>query len=87
MLAKVGKCFRCGSTEIEDRPVEEFVRQGRYVVALRVPANVCSNCGEQYFERDQVAMFEDVRRRLEHGDLEGFRVTGEVLELVATSPR
>jgi YgiT-type zinc finger domain-containing protein len=85
MLAKVSKCFRCGSTEIEDRPVEEFVRHGRYVVALRVPANVCSNCGEQYFERDQVTMFEDVRRRLEHGDLEGFRVTGEVLEPVAAS--
>jgi len=87
MLAKLSKCFRCGSTEIEDRPVEEFVRQGRYVVALRVPANVCSNCGEQYFERDQVAMFEDVKRRLEHGDLEGFRVTGEVLEPVAASSR
>jgi YgiT-type zinc finger domain-containing protein len=85
MLAKLSKCFRCGSTDLEDRPVEEFVRQGRYVVALRVPANVCANCGEQYFERDQVALFEDVRRRLEHGDLEGFRVTGEVLEPVLSS--
>lgn len=87
MLAKLSKCVRCGSTEIEDRPVEELVKQGRYVVALRVPANVCCNCGEQYFERDQVAMFEDVRRRLAHGDLEGFRVTGEVLEPVAAASR
>jgi len=85
MPAKASKCFRCGSTEIEDRPVEEFVRQGRYVVALRVPVNVCANCGEQYFERDQVTLFEDVRRRLEHGNLEDFRVTGEVLEPVASS--
>jgi YgiT-type zinc finger domain-containing protein len=87
MLANLSQCFRCGSTEIADRRVDEFVRRGRYVVALRVPANVCSNCGEQYFERDQVAMLEDVRRRLEHGDLEGFRVTGEVLEPLATSSR
>jgi YgiT-type zinc finger domain-containing protein len=87
MLAQLSRCLRCGSTEIEDRPVEEFVRQGRYVVALRVPANVCSNCGEQYLERDQVAMFEDVKRRLEHGDLEGFRVTGEVLEPVVAPSR
>jgi len=87
MLAKLSRCLRCGSTEIEDRSVEELVRQGRYVVALRVPANVCSHCGEQYFEKDQVEMFEDVRRRLEHGDLEGFRVTGEVLEPVTASPR
>jgi hypothetical protein len=46
------------------------------VVALRVPANFCSNCGEQYFERAEVALFEDVRRRLERGQLDGFRVTG-----------
>ena len=85
MLAKLSRCFRCGSTEIADRPVEEFVRQGRYVVALRVPANVCSNCGEQYFERDHAALFEDVRRRLGNGDLEGFRVTGEVLEPVTSA--
>jgi YgiT-type zinc finger domain-containing protein len=83
MLATLSKCLRCGSTEIENRTVEEFVRRGRYVAALRVPANVCANCGEQYFERAQVAAFEDVRYRLERGALEGFRVTGEVLEPVA----
>jgi hypothetical protein len=32
-------------------------------------------------------MFEDVRRRLEHGELEGFRVTGEVLEPVGAWSR
>ena len=87
MLARLTQCFRCGSREIEGRPVEELIRRGRYVVALRMPANVCSNCGEQYFEKDQTAMFEDVRRRLERGNLEGFRVTGEVLEPVTASPR
>ena len=87
MPTTLSKCVRCGSTAIEDRSVEELVRQGRYVVALRVPANVCANCGEQYFARDQVAQFEDVRRRLAHGDLEGFRVTGEVLEPVGATSR
>ena len=33
-MTKLSKCFRCGSTAIEDRPVEELVRQGRYVVAF-----------------------------------------------------
>jgi hypothetical protein len=32
-------------------------------------------------------MFEDVKRRLEHGDLEGFRVAGEVLEPVVAPSR
>ncbi len=85
MTARLSKCFRCGSTEIEDRPVEELVRQGQYVVALRFSANVCSNCGERFLERDHVTMIEDVRSRLERGELQGFRVTGELLELVGTS--
>ena len=84
MSAKLSKCFRCGSTAIQDRLVEEFVRQGQYVVALRLPANVCSNCGERYFDRDNARQIEDVRSRLERRDLEGFRVTGELLEPVGT---
>ena len=83
-MTNLSKCFRCGSTEIQDRSVEKLVHQGRYVVALRVPADVCVNCGEQYFDRDQVAMFEDVRRRIGFGDLEGFKVTGELLEPVGS---
>ena len=85
MLAKLSKCFRCGSADIEERSVEELVRQGQYVVALRLSANVCSNCGERYLERDDVTMIEDVRRRLDRGDLEGFRVTGDLLELAGAS--
>jgi YgiT-type zinc finger domain-containing protein len=85
MSAKLSKCFRCGSSDIEERSVEELVRQRQYVVALRLPANVCSNCGERYLGRDDVTMIEDVRRRLERGDLEGFRVTGELLEVVGAS--
>jgi YgiT-type zinc finger domain-containing protein len=85
MLAKLSKCFRCGSSDIEERTVEELVRQGQYVVALRLSANVCSRCGERYLERDDVKMIEDVRQRLDRGDLEGFRVTGDLLELVGAS--
>jgi YgiT-type zinc finger domain-containing protein len=87
MMAKLSKCFRCGSREIEERPVEQLVRQGRYVVALRVPADVCSSCGERYFEGDSVRMFESVKARIQRGDLEGFRVTGELLEPVTASSR
>jgi hypothetical protein len=32
-----------------------------------------------------VKQIEDIRRRLEQRELAGFRVTGELLELVATS--
>jgi YgiT-type zinc finger domain-containing protein len=82
VTAKLGRCFRCGTGEIDQRIVEELVRRGRYVVAIRLSAEVCSNCGERYFEGEDVAMIEDVRVRLERGELDGFRITGELLELV-----
>jgi YgiT-type zinc finger domain-containing protein len=85
MVPKMSKCFRCGSTEIEERIVEEFVRQGSYVVAIRLDANVCRSCGEKYFEHDDALTIEDVRKRLERGDLAGFKVTGELLEPLAAS--
>jgi YgiT-type zinc finger domain-containing protein len=83
MSAKVSKCFRCGSTEIAAKGVEELVRRGPYVVALRLVADVCASCGERYLQRQDVSTIEDVRRRLERGELDGFRVTGELLEPVA----
>ena len=85
MPATPSKCFRCGSTEIEDRQVEELVRQGTYVVALRLVAGVCGRCGERYLQRDDVTTIEDIRHRLERGELAGFRVTGELLEPVGAA--
>ena len=85
MSAKLSRCFRCGSTELEARPVEELVRQGAYVVALRLVAEVCATCGERYLGREDVTTIEDVRSRLERGELQGFRVTGELLEPVGAS--
>jgi YgiT-type zinc finger domain-containing protein len=78
----MSRCFRCGSTDIRERLVEEHVRQGRYVVALQIPAEACSNCGERYFSRDHAEHIEDVRRRLENQELSGFRVSGTLLEPV-----
>lgn len=87
MPGTLSKCFRCGSTEIASRPVEELVRHGSYVVALRLVADVCASCGERYLQRADVLKVEDVRRRLERGELDGFRVTGELLEPVSASGR
>jgi YgiT-type zinc finger domain-containing protein len=64
MSAKLSKCFRCGSTDIDAKAVEELVRRGPYVVALRIVADVCANCGERYLQRQDVSAIEDVRQRL-----------------------
>jgi len=84
-MAIPGRCFRCGSTEVQDRSVEDLVRRGPYVVALRLTAGVCGSCGERYLRRDDVATIEDVRGRLERGELDGFRVTGKLFEPVGAS--
>ncbi len=47
MSTVLRRCFRCGSTENETRPVEELVRRGQFVVAVRLVADVCASCGER----------------------------------------
>jgi YgiT-type zinc finger domain-containing protein len=79
-MAILSKCFRCGSTDLKDKESEELTRHGRYVVAMRTTATVCLRCGERYFDRDTMRLFEETRQKVGRGDLEGLRVTGELLE-------
>jgi YgiT-type zinc finger domain-containing protein len=83
MAATLSKCFRCGSAAIEARVVEELVRRGPYVAALRLRADVCTACGEWFLDGDDVSTIEAVRQRLDRGDLEGFRVAGKLVEPTA----
>jgi YgiT-type zinc finger domain-containing protein len=73
------KCARCGSAEVEERPVEKLIRAGSNVLALSVHAAVCRRCGERYFDRETVACFEESRKRLERGQLDGYRAVGALL--------
>ena len=78
--ASLSKCFRCGSRELQDKDVEELIRHGRYVVAMRTKATVCDRCGERFFDQDTVQLFEATREKIGRGNLEGLQVTGELLE-------
>ena len=80
VLASLSKCFRCGSTDLHDKDVEELIRLGRYVVAMRTRATVCDRCGERYFDQQTVQLFEATRQKIGRGDLEGLQVTGQLLE-------
>lgn len=80
MASSLSKCVRCGSTDLEDKEVEELIRDGRYVVAMRVMATACRRCGERYFDGETVRLFERTREKVRRGDLDGLRVTGELLE-------
>jgi YgiT-type zinc finger domain-containing protein len=80
MLASLSRCFRCGAADLADKNVEELVRSGKYVVAVRVKATVCDRCGERYFDGTTLRLLEGVRERVGRGDLAGLQVTGQLLE-------
>jgi hypothetical protein len=48
---------------------------------------VCHHCGERYFDRDTIRLFDETTAKLERGDLTGFRNIGSVLEPLGTSRR
>lgn len=72
MTTSLSRCMRCGSTDLEERIVETLLRGGQHVLALRVPATVCHHCGERYFAKEIIELFETSRRKPECGELEDY---------------
>ena len=59
------KCMFCNG-EMEKRNVPYSVdRKGYHLYIREVPAYVCSQCGENYFEEDEVGEIQDIIRSLE----------------------
>lgn len=47
------KCHVCGSTEYREEVVNEvFQIDGKPVLVERIPAQVCTRCGEEIFSRE-----------------------------------
>ena len=79
MKASLSRCARCGSSDLEDKDIEKFVRGGDDVAALCVRATVCRHCGERYLSDGAVRALEQARRDLAEGKLTRFRRLGHVL--------
>ncbi len=59
------KCMFCNG-EMEKRKVPYSVdRKGYHLYIREVPAYVCSQCGENYFEEDEVGEIQDIIKSLE----------------------
>lgn len=59
------KCMFCGG-EMEKKHVPYSVdRRGYHLYIREVPANVCSLCGEHYFEEDEVDRIQNIIELLE----------------------
>ncbi|MCU0544029.1 MAG: YgiT-type zinc finger protein [Oscillatoriaceae cyanobacterium Prado104] len=59
------QCHVCGSTEVQENLVDEVFRvNGKLFVVEKIPATVCSRCGEVTFSMEKA---ERVRKML-NGD-------------------
>lgn len=76
-----GKCPLCGG-EMVEKEVEKLLRGGVHTAVLKVRAEVCLRCGERLYSPETVRLFEQVRAKLERGDLEGFKPLGRSFAVV-----
>ncbi|MCD4785212.1 MAG: YgiT-type zinc finger protein [Candidatus Eremiobacteraeota bacterium] len=69
------RCPVCGG-ELIDKNVEKLLRGGIHVAVLNIPAEVCLHCGERLYSQETVRQFEEIRRKLEHQEVETFQPLG-----------
>jgi YgiT-type zinc finger domain-containing protein len=72
-------CPVCGG-ELEKKELEEIVRGGTDTATLKVEAMVCLRCGEIFYHERTVRTFEELRRRLRHGETEDMTLVGSSYE-------
>jgi YgiT-type zinc finger domain-containing protein len=69
------KCPVCGGEVVEKR-VEKLLRGGVHTAVLEVVAEVCLHCGERLYSQETVRQFEQIRAKLEHGNVDDFLPLG-----------
>ena len=69
------ECPVCGGEVVEKR-VEKLIRGGVHTAILEVDAEVCLRCGERLYSVETVRQFEQVRAKLEQGEVEEFQPVG-----------
>ena len=79
------KCPVCGGQLVE-KTVEKLLRGGKHVAVLRVKAEVCHHCGERLYSVETVRRFEQIREKLEQGDVDSFLPVGRFFEVVREVP-
>jgi YgiT-type zinc finger domain-containing protein len=61
------KCVYCkGEMELKSSPFH-VDRKGYHLVLDTVPAWICTQCGEAYFEESEVDVIQDILTRLDEG--------------------
>jgi len=59
-----------------EKQVEKLLRGGAHTAVLEVWAEVCLRCGERLYTLETVRQFEQVRAKLERGEVGDFQPLG-----------
>lgn len=75
-MVPFSSCPVCGG-ELVEKQVEKLLRGGNNTAVLEVQAEVCLRCGERLYSVETVRQFEQVRAKLERGQVEEFQPMGQ----------
>lgn len=74
-------CTNCGGRHLTEKTVEQTVRGGNNMASVPVSALVCLDCGERLYDAKTVKRLEEVKRRLERGEVQGFQPIGQMYRI------
>lgn len=80
-MKSVPKCPVCGGGLVA-KQVEKLLRGGMHTAVMVVPAEVCQRCGERLYSEETVRRFEEVRAKLERGEVAEFQPLGQSFRTV-----
>ena len=63
------KCVVCKSADIQQKHVEEEIRQGGDIVLVPIEVLVCNNCGERYYNQAVMHRLEELKKRVRDRDV------------------
>lgn len=71
-------CPRCGQGTLSRQTVDETITVGNNAVQVTVEADVCSFCGERWFDPAATAVIDAVIQQLRTGDVAHLTHIGEL---------
>ncbi len=64
-----------------EKEVEKLLRGGVNTAVMKVPAEVCLQCGERLYSEEVVRCFERIRAKLKRHDIGGFQPMGQSFQV------
>lgn len=77
MSNEFDSCPLCGG-ELRKKQVEKLIKGADNTAVIEVEALVCLRCGERLYDEETIRKFEEIRKKLEEGELSDFKPVGKV---------